>query len=200
MNHPNKTTRTPRRVDLKFGPSVLIQFSVQNLLGHLNLTLEAVLSLVALIGLEWVLIGRLSVRASGSGLPLPSEHNSVPKLQPLQQAAVGKLQQNGEAQRVFKDNRGSFVHISKGWAGGILFHYIVTQQLRVVAWRKPVHPEPGCFSLPVLRILILVVFCAFRLSERISHSSVGHNQELHTTEPHGSGVSLRRRTWTLSTC
>lgn len=85
---------------LKFGSFILIQFSLQKLLGYLDFTLEAIWILIALIGFEGVLTGSLSVRASRAGLPLFAEHHGVPQLQPLEQTAVRKLQQHIKAPNV----------------------------------------------------------------------------------------------------
>lgn len=83
-----------RCAHLEFGSFVLIQFSLQQLLSHLYFGLEAIWILIGLIGFEWILVRSWSVRPDRAGLPLFSEHNSVPEFQPLQQTAVGKLQRN----------------------------------------------------------------------------------------------------------
>lgn len=84
-------------MNLIFGSFVLVQFSVQNLLRHLNLGFEAVWILVALVWFESVLIGSLSVRAGSPDLSLFSEHNCVPQFQPLEQTAVRKLQRSSNS-------------------------------------------------------------------------------------------------------
>lgn len=85
-----------RRIHLKFGPFVLIQVCLQQLLGHLNFSLEAIRVLIGLTGLGQVLVGSLSVKPNGAGLPLSSKHNGVPEFQPFEQTAVCKLQPHEE--------------------------------------------------------------------------------------------------------
>lgn len=77
--------------NLEFRAFVLVQFSLQQLLGHFDLALEAILILISLIGFECVLIGRLSVWPGRPRLPLSTEYHGVPKLEPLEQTSVGKL-------------------------------------------------------------------------------------------------------------
>lgn len=77
---------------LELGSFVLVQLGLQQLLRHLDLALEAILILISLIGFEGVLIDSLFVGSGRTGLPLFSEHYGVPKFQPLEQTAVGKLQ------------------------------------------------------------------------------------------------------------
>lgn len=67
------------RVYFEFGAIVLVQFSLQNLLGYLHFTLEAVWILIGLIWLGRVLPGSLSVKSGWARLPLSSKHNAVPK-------------------------------------------------------------------------------------------------------------------------
>lgn len=95
-------------LDLKFGSFVLVQFCLQQLLGHLNLALEAILILISLIGFKCVLIGSLSVGSGRAGLPLSSKHYGVPQLQPLEQTAVGELndtRRTTSTSRLHKDFR-----------------------------------------------------------------------------------------------
>lgn len=47
--------------------------------------------------------------------------------------------------------------------------YIITEQLCVVSGRESVHPESRGQSLLVFRIIILFIFCAFRLKKDIVH-------------------------------
>lgn len=63
-------------VYFEFGAFVLVQFSLQNLLGHLDFSLEAVWILIDMIWFRSI----LSVKSSRVGLPLSSKHNAVPKL------------------------------------------------------------------------------------------------------------------------
>lgn len=67
------------RVYFEFGAFVLIQFCLQNLLGHLYFTLKAVKILIGLIWLGRVLSRSLSVKPGWARLPLSSKHNAVPK-------------------------------------------------------------------------------------------------------------------------
>lgn len=75
---------------LELGPLVLVQLGLQQLLGHLDLALESVLVLTRLVGFGGGLIESLPRRP---GLPLPAEHHRVPELQPLEQTAVGELEE-----------------------------------------------------------------------------------------------------------
>lgn len=83
-------------VYFELGSLVLVQFRLQDLLGHLHFTLEAVWVLIGLIWLGRVLSGSLSVMSGCTRLPLSSKHNTVPELQPLEQTSVGKLPQNSQ--------------------------------------------------------------------------------------------------------
>lgn len=48
---------------------------------------------------------------------------------------------------------------------------IVAEKVCVVAWRKSVHPQSGCFAFCVFRILILFIFSVFRFIKRIVHTA-----------------------------
>lgn len=66
-------------VYFEFRAFVLVQFSLQNLLGHLHFSLEAVWILIGMIWFRSLLSSSLSVKSSRVGLPLSSKHNGVPK-------------------------------------------------------------------------------------------------------------------------
>lgn len=119
-------------MNLIFGSFVLVQFSVQNLLRHLNLGFEAVWILVALVWFESVLIGSLSVRAGSPDLSLFSEHNCVPQFQPLEQTAVCKLQRSSNSKVL---SVVQLLCMKDLFLLGILQNraYIITQELGVLS-------------------------------------------------------------------
>lgn len=188
--------------NLEFGSLVLVQFSLQQLLSHFNLGLEAIWILVALIGFGWVLVERLSVRSGRAGLPLSSKHNGVPKFQPLEQTAVGKLQRKSHTQPGVTNS--STVHKRLGFIITEGFYlliftdmciqlcrditYVITQKLCVVPGRKSVHPETRGSALSVFRILILFIFS---LRQYIIHTA---------TRSHKKTIKKTLRMFTFLMC
>jgi len=149
---------------LEFGSFVLVQFSLEKLLSHLSFALEAILIRISLIGFEWVLIRGLSVGPHRAGLPLLPKHHRVPKLQPLEQTAVGKLRFNRAADQVFISKSKSFIHIQRH-PERLHITYIVAEKLCVMARRKSVHPQSRCSGL------LVFVFFIFRLSKHTVHTA-----------------------------
>lgn len=158
-------------VHLKFRALVLIQIRLQQLLSHLNFSLKAICVLIGLAHFGWVLIGSLSVKASRASLPFSSKHNGVPEFQPFEQTAVCKLQQNSNKHLPYLCDILSlqFFHLSA--VCNRVKAYIITEQLCVVSGRKSVDPESRRLSLCVFGIVILFVFCVFRLHKCVTHAA-----------------------------
>lgn len=146
-------------VHLEPGSFELVQFGLQQLLGHLHLALEAISILIGLIGFEWVLVGSLSVRAGRAGLPLSSKHNGVPKFQPLEQTAVGELERNGENDSITNKKQSCWIKESFKNEGRVLQHYEALWKKALKRWHSPGACVESCIKTWLTSSLRSSVYC-----------------------------------------
>lgn len=155
-------------VYLKFRPFVLIQICLQQLLGHLNFSLEAIYVLIGLTRFGRVLVGSLSVKPNRAGLPFSSKHNGVPEFQPFKQTAICKLQVHKKKYVASVEDIFYITFYLSAACNGVKA-YVIAEQLCVVSGRESVDPQSRRLSLCVLRIVILFVFGVVGLHKSVAH-------------------------------